>query len=526
MAESNNHSSQRRSNAGRSSGRGYSGNRNSKGYSSRNGGKGYKSRRFNSQGGSRYNGNRHASGDGDTERRYNNGGNNNHRDGQQSRRNFHHGNGQGNRSGYRRNADHRDDNRRDGNPRYHNTDRNNKRPQNGERHEFTSEQKREYRENKRREYLSKPRRNSDGTMSFPSQNPYTDRRPGEPKMPKGMEWSMLSKDERERLRGLSKEHAENIGLHTLAAFALEESDPDAALEHAKWVAHQASRIDFARETLAFIAYRQGDYKLAMREFRTAYRMNGFADYLPFIADCERGIGNPKKAIEVALSDDATMLRGEAKAEMFLVYAGALGDLEHWDKAVEIVHTLGRSKGLSGAYRMRAVQAEQFFLEQAGRTDEAMALDDLLDRLEMQYADVDEDETADDVVIDYDLHHMSDDLMEELGISEEDAQFAPSESEPDVHDDASTEADSSSSDESDRDRNNGETDSTTSDSATETGDSEQDPANLDDELTIEDEYRQILAEAGVDSDDDSQSEDVNTVDNSESDAADDTQSTEQ
>ena len=74
--------------------------------------------------------------------------------------------------------------------------------------------------------MRRPRRNSDGTMSFPSQNPYTDRRPDEPKMPKGMEWSMLSKDERERLRGLSKEHAENIGLHILAAFALEESDPN------------------------------------------------------------------------------------------------------------------------------------------------------------------------------------------------------------------------------------------------------------------------------------------------------------
>ena len=74
-------------------------------------------------------------------------------------------------------------------------------------------------------------------------------------------------------------------------------------------------------------------------FRTAYRMNGFLDYLPFIADCERGVGNPKKAIELAMSDDAKYLRGEAKAEMFLVYAGALGDLEMWDKAVEYWKTL-------------------------------------------------------------------------------------------------------------------------------------------------------------------------------------------
>ena len=274
--------------------------------------------------------------------------------------------------------------------------------------------------------MNRPRRNSDGTMSFPSQNPYTDRRPDEPKMPKGMEWSMLSSDERERLRGLSKEHAENIGLHILAAFAQEEDDPQNALEHAKWVARQASRIDFARETLAFIAYRQGDYKLALREFRTAYRMNGFQDYLPFIADCERGLGNPKKAVELALSDEGKALHGSPKVEMFLVYAGALGDLEMWDKAIDVVHAVGRSQGLPGEYRMRAVQAEQYFLEEAGRNKEAEQLNDLLDRLEDQYADEDIDEDSDDVVIDHDLEDITDDseVMETLGIDPSEAQYAP------------------------------------------------------------------------------------------------------
>lgn len=362
----------------------------------------------------------------DGERR---GGRNFHKDG--DRRDFRRDDRRGERrDGERRNF--RRDDRRDGDRRDFRRDNQRRdfhkdrdqRPEGEERREFTREEKMEYREAKRGEYLSKPRRNSDGTMSFPSQNPYTHRRPGEPKMPKGIEWSMLSIDDRERLRGLSKEHAENIGLHILAAYTLEERDPELALEHAKWVAHQASRIDFARETLAFVAYRQGDYKLALREFRTAFRMNGFLDYLPFIADCERGMGEPKKAIETAMSDDAKYLRGESKAEMFLVYAGALGDLELWDKAIEIVHTLGRSKGLAGEYRMRAVQAEQYFLEQAGRSDEAVALDQLLDKLELQYADAEEDETSDDLVIEYDMQELNDELMDKLGISEDDAQYAP------------------------------------------------------------------------------------------------------
>lgn len=368
----------------------------------------------------------------DGERR---GGRNFHKDG--DRRDFRRDDRRGERrDGERRNF--RRDDRRDGDRRDFRRDNQRRdfhkdrdqRPEGEERREFTREEKMEYREAKRGEYLSKPRRNSDGTMSFPSQNPYTHRRPGEPKMPKGIEWSMLSTDDRERLRGLSKEHAENIGLHILAAYTLEERDPELALEHAKWVAHQASRIDFARETLAFVAYRQGDYKLALREFRTAFRMNGFLDYLPFIADCERGMGEPKKAIETAMSDDAKYLRGESKAEMFLVYAGALGDLELWNKAIEIVHTLGRSKGLAGEYRMRAVQAEQYFLEQAGRSDEAVALDQLLDKLELQYADAEEDEISDDLVIEYDMQELNDELMDKLGISEDDAQYAPEDEDED------------------------------------------------------------------------------------------------
>lgn len=373
----------------------------------------------------------------DGERR---GGRNFHKDG--DRRDFRRDDRRGERrDGERRDGERRNfrrDDRRDGDRRDFRRDNQRRdfhkdrdqRPEGEERREFTREEKMEYREAKRGEYLSKPRRNSDGTMSFPSQNPYTHRRPGEPKMPKGIEWSMLSTDDRERLRGLSKEHAENIGLHILAAYTLEERDPELALEHAKWVAHQASRIDFARETLAFVAYRQGDYKLALREFHTAFRMNGFLDYLPFIADCERGMGEPKKAIETAMSDDAKYLRGESKAEMFLVYAGALGDLELWDKAIEIVHTLGRSKGLAGEYRMRAVQAEQYFLEQAGRSDEAVALDQLLDKLELQYADAEEDETSDDLVIEYDMQELNDELMDKLGISEDDAQYAPEDEDED------------------------------------------------------------------------------------------------
>ena len=361
------------------------------------------------------------------------------------RRDFHRGGNGGQRRDFRRGDDDRRDFRRDGNGQRRNfrggDDRRNFRhddrrdDRRGPRHDAAERQAPHDR--KRAEYMAHSRKNSDGTVSFPSQNPYTDRRPGEPVMPKGLEWNMLSKDERERLRGLSKEHAENIGLHILAAYTLEADDPQAALAHAKWAAKQASRVDIARETLAMVAYRQGDYKLALREFQTAFRMNGYLDYLPFMADCERGLDKPKKAIEIALSDNAKRLTGEAKAEMFLVYAGALNDMGMVDQAIEVVSKLVHAKGLAGEYRMRAAQAEQYFLSKAGRDDEAVALDELIDDLEARYADADEDETSDDFVVDYDVEDLPEDLQAKLGVTPDDAQYAPLDDEDGVNMDDET-----------------------------------------------------------------------------------------
>ena len=326
-----------------------------------------------------------------------------HRDEQRNSRREQHGSRHGGRPGVRGFRDSRRDDRHDGRP-------SNRRSRHFDRRERFNDVE------GNRHFETGPRRNSDGTISFPSQNPYTNRRPGEPKMPQGMEWRMLSSDDKLRLRGLSKEHAENIGLHILAAYALEESDPDAALAHARWAARQASRVDIARETLALVAYRRGDYKLANREFRTAYRMNGEPDYLPFIADCERGLGHPQEAVSIALSPEAKKLAGESKAEMMLVFAGAYADMGKFDQALKIVRALLSVRGLDGAYRMRALQAEQNFLDQAGRGDEAQELEAAIEDLEDEFADPDEDGMdVDDDLVDNDLEEADARMLEGLGI---------------------------------------------------------------------------------------------------------------
>lgn len=238
-------------------------------------------------------------------------------------------------------------------------------------------------------------------------------------MPKGLTWSMLSSDDKLRLRGLSKEHAENIGLHILAAYQLEQTDPAAALEHAEWVSRQASRLDIARETLAFVAYRQGKYKLAEREFRTAYRMNGEKDYLPFIADCERGLGKPDEAIRIALSPECKDLTGETKFEMMLVFAGAYADKGDYAQALRVVRTLRKVRNLPGEYRMRAVQAEQNFLDEAGDEKESQALDREAQTLEDSFAIPDAQDDGSEVLQDTDMENLTsedDDNLSALGFT--------------------------------------------------------------------------------------------------------------
>ncbi len=87
--------------------------------------------------------------------------------------------------------------------------------------------------------------------------------------------------------------------------------------------------------------------------------------------------------------------------------------------------------------MRAAQAEQYFLEQSGRSDEAVAMDELIDDLEAKYADVEEDETSDDFVVDYDVEDLPEDLQAKLGVTEDDAQYAPFDDEDGVNMDDET-----------------------------------------------------------------------------------------
>ena len=160
-----------------------------------------------------------------------------------------------------------------------------------------------------------------------------------PDIPEEVTASMLDKDTRARLRTLSKDNAEDVGRHLVMAGSVIDEDPELAYRHAQVALARAGRVDVVREAAAVTAYATGRFAEALREFRTVTRLNGSHEHLPLVADCERGLGRPERAIELAQSPEAATLSKAAAAELQLVIAGARADLGQLDAALMILDKL-------------------------------------------------------------------------------------------------------------------------------------------------------------------------------------------
>jgi hypothetical protein len=143
----------------------------------------------------------------------------------------------------------------------------------------------------------------------------------------------LDADVRRELRGLPRDMAETVARHLVAAGTLVDDDPELALEHARYARHMASRIAAVREAAGIAAYHAGEWTEALGELRAARRMGGGPGHLAVMADIERALGRPERAIELARGPEAGDLqRGEA-IELAIVGAGARRDMGELDAAV-------------------------------------------------------------------------------------------------------------------------------------------------------------------------------------------------
>ncbi|WP_344475750.1 hypothetical protein [Nonomuraea monospora] len=144
----------------------------------------------------------------------------------------------------------------------------------------------------------------------------------------------LDKEVLEELRSLPGDLADLVGRHLVAAErALEEDDPDRAHEHTKVARRFAARIGVVREAAGIVAYRAGHFSEALSDLRAARRMTGSDAYLPVMADCERGMGRPERAIDLVRSPEAERLDRAGRIELTIVESGARRDLGQHDAAV-------------------------------------------------------------------------------------------------------------------------------------------------------------------------------------------------
>jgi tetratricopeptide (TPR) repeat protein len=145
-------------------------------------------------------------------------------------------------------------------------------------------------------------------------------------LPEEVTGDELAPETRVQLRPLPKDLATLVARHMVMAGRLIEEDPETAYRHAESARRFAARIGVVREACGLAAYHSGRWSDALNELRAARRLSGHEGYLPVMADCERGLGRPERALELAKSDEARRLEPEERIEMRIVEAGARRDM--------------------------------------------------------------------------------------------------------------------------------------------------------------------------------------------------------
>ncbi|MBC6795907.1 MULTISPECIES: hypothetical protein [Corynebacterium] len=197
------------------------------------------------------------------------------------------------------------------------------------------------------------------------------KRLNEPDVPNDLDPKELDPSVRQELRSLSKDNADMVAKHLIMAATLLDDDPDKALAHARAAKDRAGRVSVARETCGIVAYHAGEWKEAIAELRAARRMAGGPGLLPVLADAERGLGKPEKALEVANDPQADQLDAESKAELAIVVAGAHQDLDHPEEALLALEAQLDNADAPDVTRMRLFYAYADALATAERKDEAI-----------------------------------------------------------------------------------------------------------------------------------------------------------
>lgn len=197
------------------------------------------------------------------------------------------------------------------------------------------------------------------------------RGPARPELPPDAEPGDLDGEVRRELSTLPKGLADLVASHLVAIGRTIDEEPEVALAHARFARSRASRVAAVREAAGLAAYHAGEWSEAVGELRAAKRLSGRSAHLAVLADCERALGRPERALEVARGPEAKALTGAEAVELRIVAAGARRDLGQLDAAVVMLQGPELESDASGPWLARLRYAYADNLLAAGRIEEAV-----------------------------------------------------------------------------------------------------------------------------------------------------------
>ena len=173
------------------------------------------------------------------------------------------------------------------------------------------------------------------------------------------------------LRGLPEKLAARVARHLAAAGLVIDEDPETAYQHTLAARARAARVAIVREATGEAAYAAGHFAEALSELRAAKRMNGSTDYLAVMADCERALGRPERAVALAKSPAVESLPQEQRIEMTIVEAGARFELGETQGALRTLESAPLQSASREDWVVRLRYAYADLLLKAGRRDDAV-----------------------------------------------------------------------------------------------------------------------------------------------------------
>ena len=181
---------------------------------------------------------------------------------------------------------------------------------------------------------------------------------------------MLDPEVRTELRSLSKDTADLVARHLVMTGRLLDDEPERALAHARAARAMAARVGAVREAAGLAAYAAGDWTDALSELRAARRITGQPGHLAVMADCERALGRPLRALSLGEDRDVARLTQDERVELVIVVSGARRDLGQCDAAVLLLQDPARRTTSKRPFAARLWYAYADALLDARREDEA------------------------------------------------------------------------------------------------------------------------------------------------------------